>query len=123
MFVGFFKWWYGDGLTARINEIGARLSRVSDFFSVGLLAATLFAPFRQLSVGRVNGPLGVHLRAFFDNLVSRVIGALVRLAMMVAALFASVGVLIYSFAVVMGWLVLPLLPVAGLLLALAGGGA
>lgn len=121
MFVGFFTWWYGEGLNQRINDLGERLARVNDFFSVGLLATTLFAPFRQLSVGQVNGPLSVQLQAFFDNLVSRFIGALVRLAMIVFALVASVGVLMYGILVVAGWLLLPLLPILGAVMAFGGG--
>lgn len=122
MFVGFFTWWYGDGLNRRINDIGERLARVSDFFSVGLLAATLFSPFRQLSVGRVNGPLSVQLQAIFDNLVSRIIGAFVRSAMIIFALIASVGVLLYGIVLVAGWLLLPVLPIVGALVTVAGGG-
>lgn len=121
MFVGFLTWWYGDGLTGRVKAIGERLARVNDFFSVGLLAATLFAPFRQLSVGKVRGSLDVQVRALIDNLTSRLIGAFVRFTMIIFALFASVGVVIYGFLVVLGWLVLPLLPIGGILLTAFGG--
>ena len=122
MFVGFFTWWYGDGLSARVKAIGGRLSRVSDFFSVGLLVQTLFTPFRQLSTGSVSGPLSVRLQAVFDNLLSRLIGAGVRSVMIVAALISSLATLVYGVLVVIGWLLLPVLPIVGILVTVVRGG-
>ena len=122
MFVGFFTWWYGDGLKGRVKAIFERLARVSDFFSVGLLAQTLFSPFRQLSTGQVHGPLSAQLQAFFDKLISRLIGAFVRFSMIVLAFFASIGVIVYGIVIVGGWLLLPVLPVGGLVMTLVGGG-
>jgi hypothetical protein len=120
MFVGFLTWWYSDGLTARINDISERFARVADFFSVGLLAKTLFSPFRQLSTGAVRGSLEVQLRALIDNVLGRLIGAFVRSAMIIFAFFASLGVLIYGIGVIIAWLILPALPLGGLLLTLSG---
>jgi len=116
MFVGFFKWWYGDGLNTRFKGIAEQLARVSDFFSIGLLAGTLFSPFRQLSSGAVNSSLEAQLRALFDNIVSRLIGAFVRSAMIIFGLCASLGVVVYGVVVIAVWLLLPLLPVGGALL-------
>lgn len=113
MFVGFLSWWYGAGLTSRIDGAGERLARVGDFFSVGLLAATLFTPFRQLDTGRVRGPLGVQLHAALDNLISRLIGAFIRLTMIVVAGFAFMAAALYGVSVVLGWLVLPVVPLIG----------
>ena len=43
------------------------------------------------------------MQAFFDNLVSRFIGALVRLTMIFVALIANVGVVIYGTLIVALW--------------------
>lgn len=120
MFVGFLTWWYGDGLNARIASVGERLARVNDFFSVGLLARTLFSPFRQLTAGRVRGSLDAQIRALIDNIIGRLIGAFLRTTMIFIALFASVGVVLYGIAVVFGWLLLPILPIGGLFITFIG---
>jgi SNF family Na+-dependent transporter len=97
-----------------------RLEATADFFSIGLLARNLFAPFRQIAAGRARGPLDVQLRAFFDRLISRCIGMLVRLFMMLfgmAAIFLN-GVI--GGISLMLWILMPVLPLLGLVLFLTG---
>jgi len=96
------------------------LAALVDYFSIDLLLRTLFSPFRQISAGKVQGPLGVQLRAWLDRLVSRGIGAMIRLFMIViGALAMIVATLIYSVGVVL-WAVVPLLPVIGIILGVSG---
>lgn len=97
-----------------------RLAATADFFSVGLLLRTLFSPFRQISAGRVGGPLGMRLRAFFDKLISRFIGAMVRTAMIIAGGFVLAFQAIFGGLVAIGWLILPIIPLVGILLASGG---
>ena len=63
--VGFFAWWYGAGWWQRITMVWGKLVSVFDYFSIDLLVRTWFAPFRQISAGAVDGPIGVQIRAFF----------------------------------------------------------
>ena len=76
--VGIVQWWYGEGWRRHARLSGLGILRMADFFSIGLLARTLFSPYRQISAGRVRGPLPVQLRAFADRLFSRVIGGVFR---------------------------------------------
>lgn len=121
MFItGILLWWYGPGWRQRLSLLRERLASTMDYFSIDLLLRTLFSPFRQISAGKVQGPLGVQMRAFFDRLISRVIGMFVRLTMI---LIGSVAIL---FHVVIGslfvilWAVVPLLPLIGIILFIAG---
>lgn len=103
-----------------MRRVLERLAATADFFSVGLLLKTLFAPFRQISAGKVRGPLGVQLRAFFDRLISRLIGAMVRTAMILTG-----GILLVVHAVlgglaIIGWLFVPALPLLGAVLMIGG---
>lgn len=117
---GMMTWWYTDGWRQCWLRVKERLMATLDFFSVDLLIKTLFAPFRQISAGNVRGPLGVQMRAFFDRLVSRCIGTVVRLVMI------GVGVITITFNLVVGglllvfWAFVPLLPLAGLALFIIG---
>lgn len=120
MLMAFFSWWYGAGWRRQGAEITHKMSGLLDTFSIALLLRTLFSPFRQISVGSVSGPIGLQMRAFFDRLVSRFIGALVRTAMIIT------GCIVISFYGVWGilrvamWPLLPLFPILGVVLWLSG---
>ncbi|MEP7204953.1 MAG: hypothetical protein ABI716_02050 [Candidatus Saccharibacteria bacterium] len=118
--VGIMSWWYGNGLRLRFGMISDRLARTNDYFSIGLLASTLFAPYRQISAGKVDGSLALQMRAFVDRLISRFIGAIVRSFMMILGIIIlnlqALGGLIELFF----WVIIPTLPIAGLLLAVIG---
>ena len=118
--VGLISWWYGTGLRRQGASISERLSATAEFFSIGQLASTLFAPFRQISAGQVRGPVAVQLRAFFDRSFSRVFGAIIRLCTIIFALLTLLLQLIYLVIVFVGWLIVPILPVVGLIAAVIG---
>lgn len=92
----------------------------ADFFSIDLLLATLFSPFRQISAGQVRGSLEVQLRAFFDRLISRLIGAMVRLALILAGSVSLAVTLIGGLVVGVAWVCTPALPFVGLILMVNG---
>lgn len=118
--VGLLTWWYGMGWRQRAAIVRERLASTMDYFSIDLLLKTLFSPFRQISAGQVNGPLAVKWRAFVDRLVSRCIGAVVRLVLIVVGLLAIVFFGVIGLLSLVLWAVVPLLPVAGAIMMLIG---
>lgn len=118
--VGILSWWYGEGWPSCIRTIRERLAVSADFFSIGILASTLFAPFRQISAGQVSGPIGDQIRAFFDRLISRIIGSFVRTFMIIFGLVAMFIQSIFGIIVIMTWPIIPLLPAIGLIMAVIG---
>lgn len=114
------SWWYGAGFAMQFKKLRDQLESSYDYFSIGLLITTLFAPFRQISAGKVRGPLTVQLRAFFDRQLSRVIGAIVRLVLIVTgSVWLLVQVLLGVIILVL-WVIAPLLPLAGFIIMLSG---
>ena len=114
------SWWYGAGWKARLLQTRERLSASYDYFSIGLLARTLFAPFRQISAGKVNGPIGVKFRALVDRLISRFIGAFVRLILIIVGV-AWLGIQAAIGAIVLIlWFAVPFLPLVGFIGLLSG---
>jgi hypothetical protein len=97
-----------------------RLATTVDYFSIDLLATTLFAPFRQISAGQVNGPLGVKFRAFLDRIISRSIGAMVRSTMIVIGVAAILLHSVIGFVTLIIWAILPALPLVGFWLYVTG---
>jgi len=116
----FFTWWYGRGWRERIAMLRERIGSTMDYFSIGLLARTFFSPFRQISAGKVQGPLGVQMRAFFDRLISRIIGAGVRSVVMVVGLVAIFLHIITGALLAIMWAFVPFVPVIGVVLWISG---
>ena len=116
LIVGLLGWWYGRGWSQQVMRTREKLLSTFDYFSIDLLLKTLFSPYRQISAGKVRGPLGVQMRALLDRLISRLIGGMIRITMVIVG---SVAIVIYSiFGVVwlVIWGVVPVLPVAGIIL-------
>ncbi len=120
LFVGLFSWWYGAGWLQLARRAMGRVLSMADFFSIGLLLKTLLAPYRQISVSQVNGPLGVKLRAWADLQISRVIGAMIRLIVILFGLAATLLMLVVALALMVIWPFVPVLPVVAGLIAFGG---
>jgi hypothetical protein len=119
--VGLFTWWYGPGWK-KAGLILVKKAVVSeDYFSIDLLLRTLFSPFRQISAdtGR-GGTMGDRMRATFDKLFSRIIGAVIRLILIVTGAAWLLVNIIIDIAILLAWPLLPLLPVIGLILSVSG---
>ena len=118
--VGILSWWYGSGWRQRLHMTLTRLAQVSDYFSIALLASTLFAPFRQISAGGTGGSLSQQVRGLFDQLLSRMIGLLVRLTMILFGLVTILLVSIWGAVVLFMWAIVPIFPVIGLIMTVTG---
>ena len=83
--VSFFQWWYGRGFSEYLASFVDGLRDAADFFSIRLLVRNLFAPFRQISAEKqINLPLNARIHAWFDLLISRLVGATVRFMILIA---------------------------------------
>ncbi len=109
--VALFSWWYTAGWAQLGRRAVLRIAGVLDFFSVGLLLKSLFAPFRQISVGRVQGSLDTQVRAWADRQISRGIGAMVRLGVILFGLIATVLMVIVAVALLVLWPLVPFVPI------------
>jgi len=110
LIVAFFSWWYTAGWAQLGSRAVSRIGGLLDFFSVGMLLKSLFAPFRQISVGRVQGSLDTQLRAWADRQISRGIGAMVRLAVIFFGLLATLVMGIVSVVLLVLWPIVPIIP-------------
>ncbi len=119
--VGLLSWWYGRGWLAQWRRISERLVATVQFFSIGQLFSTLFSPFRQISAnsGNASNP-AVALRAFFDQLISRLVGAIVRFVTILAGCVVITLQFLYEAIIMVFWWFLPALPVVGLILFAVG---
>ena len=119
--VGLISWWYGRGWVDQWKRMGERFVSTLEFFSIGQLIETLFSPYRQISAaGSGNGSFGDAIRASFDKLFSRCIGALIRLFTILIGLTAILLQGIYEIAIMIAWWFVPILPIAGFILLATG---
>lgn len=110
--VSFFQWWYGRGFSEYLASFVDGLRDAADFFSIRLLVRNLFAPFRQISAEKqINLPLNARIHAWFDLLISRLVGATVRFMILIAG--TVVMILRAGIGLVLGilWPLMPLLVV------------
>lgn len=110
MVIALLSWWYGAGWRRQVELVSAQLTRVLDTFSFELLLRTLFSPFRQLSVGQVQGSLAVQLQALLDRLVSRGIGAMIRTTMLIVGGIAVAVSAVAGVVRIALWPLWPVLP-------------
>ena len=118
--VSLLSWWYSGGVRRMFHTVQMKFAGLLDYFSIDLLLRTLFAPFRQISAGSVDGPIGVKLRAFFDQLISRVIGSIVRTIVILIGAVAITLQAAVSLLFILLWFVMPMLPIVGLVMMLVG---
>jgi len=118
--VGILSWWYGSGFVRRIRIAKDRLKNIADFFSIRLLLKTLFAPYRQISADATGESLGDKMRAFFDRLLSRVIGSIVRTFMIILGLISITIQIVFDVAILVFWLIIPFMPAIGLIMMVIG---
>jgi len=114
MVLEFFVWWYSTGWLETLHRILARITAVWRMFSVPILVRTLFSPWRRImsSPGRSVNQL---FSSMIDNTVSRLVGFVVRLFVLIAAFFVTLVAGIIGLTAVVLWPLLPLLVVFFLL--------
>jgi hypothetical protein len=120
LLVSFISWWYGIGWQDCARRTSKRLSRTTEYFSIGLLIPTMFAPFRQVSAGVTRGPLNMRFQAFIDRTVSRFVGFMMRFFLLIVGLLVLLVLVLSSAIWLIIWPLLPLLPLACIGLTVAG---
>jgi hypothetical protein len=108
----FISWWYTTGWKLRLASIFSNVARWLEYFSIGTLLKTMFAPWRQnVSYVRPDQGLNLKLNAKVDNLVSRFVGFFVRINVLILAAIIVFLVFLLSIVFVIIWPLLPLAPI------------
>jgi len=86
-----------------------------NYFSVFLLLKTFFSPWREYrwSYGR-GFDVGRYFEAFFSNLVSRILGAIMRSILIIFGIFTEIFIFICGAILFFGWLLVPIFIFLGL---------
>jgi len=110
----FFLWHYTDGVTYYLNKWLYSLRYIEHYFSIPTLLKTLIYPWKRLESNE-SGP-GFSFSRYFENLtfnlISRFIGACVRLVLIFFGLLLIAFVFVGGGAGIIVWLIIPLLGIA-----------
>jgi hypothetical protein len=81
-----------------------------EYFSVLFLLRTLFSPWRkyQWSYGR-GFDIGRYFEVFFSNLISRILGATLRIFLIMIGILVEIFIIFLGTILFLGWLILPIL--------------
>ena len=86
-----------------------------NYFSITLILKTFFSPWRRDSWSYPRGfALGQYLEVFFSNLISRILGAIVRSVLIILGLIIELFIILGGIVVFFSWLILPIVLIFGL---------
>lgn len=112
-----FGWWYSRGLRDFFIYLKAIFLKITDVFSVKLLLRTYLSPWKR-DITRAEGqPLNVLFQVVIFNLVSRLLGAIIKTAILFVYLLALVVFFSLSLFLIITWLFLPLISIISLIYA------
>lgn len=108
MVLDIISWHFYEKPKELINELKLWLKALGNYFSLGILLSTLFAPWhRDLSIYVKGMGLGEYFIALTNNIISRIIGAIVRLFVLIAGSIVQILVFAFGIMAVICWLLLP----------------
>lgn len=109
MISAIFYWWLVESPKKLLFIIKKTLVYLYHSFSIGYLAKTLFAPWKR-DIGRaINPSLQDIFRILVDNVISRLMGFIVRVITILSGLIIICGAAILGIIILVLWIFLPVI--------------
>ena len=110
-------WWYSKGWSWTVRYFCVvRNQHILELFSVKEVSRTLFSPYRQTFAGSTRGNISAKFRALIDKTISRAIGFVIRLFLILTGLIFVTLNSIAGLLAVIFWPFIPATPVIALTL-------
>jgi len=120
----FFYWWYLEAPARNFKIVLAFILRTIDTFSIPILFKTLFAPWKRDIISTENLSLNERFQVWIWNLISRLVGAVIRSVTIFTGLIFILIVAILGIFLWLLWFLLPFIFIFlvfyGLLLLIGG---
>ncbi len=109
----FLEWHYSEGILFYLRSWLATFHYIDHFYSIPLFAKTLFAPYKRIYLAEETGrfDFGKQFEVLSFNFVSRFIGALVRIVLMLTALCLYAAGVVGGLLGFVFWLAIPFLSI------------
>lgn len=105
-------WWYRSVPRELLKQQQLLLATTVDYFSFRVLLQTLFQPWKRDEISTDRLSLQQRLEVLGLNLMSRMIGAVVRGGAMLAGVVAIIGMVSFFFVLWISWALAPFFAVA-----------
>lgn len=116
----FIRWYLIEVPREILKGWGNFLRFVPRYFSIGLLCRTLFAPWKSYTWDYGRGfDLGRWLEAFFSNLITRTIGAFVRIIFIAVGIVFELATFLVGAFLFATWFLVPFLMAKSFVLGLS----
>ncbi len=103
-------WHYSQAVLDLLGIVRNFLWFFKEFFSIALLAKTLFSPFRRLNEERKVGfDLGALFEKIMVNTLMRVVGIVLRATLILLGIACMLATLVFGLAFLIAWLLAPLM--------------
>lgn len=120
LITGLISWWYIDGYKLFASRLWTKLGDTIDLFSIGSLLKTLFAPYRQISANAGGTSIDDKFMGLIDRLVSRLVGGVARIGIVLMGIVVILIQAVGSILSLVVWPLLPLAPIAFIMLTITG---
>ncbi len=111
--LGYIKWHYSRALYSLTKIWGTFLSFILSYFSIRLLFKNFFAPWKRMTESYPKHfNLKKYFFAFLVNSIVRIVGMIMRGALIIIGLFVFILLLILYPVALIIWLVLPFVALA-----------
>ncbi len=104
-------WWFKEVPGEILFIMRKAIKKIFLYFSIDLLAKTLFLPWKRDEIDTSNLSLDLKLRVWIMNIVSRLVGATVRIITIVSGLFAIGITAVIGVFMTIGFVALPFLSI------------
>jgi hypothetical protein len=106
-----FLLWYFLEVPKKILKAWGNFLRFNlEYFSIPLLLRTLFSHWRRYQWSYPRGfDLPKYLEVFFSNLISRLLGIILRIVLIFICLLGEILILVSGAIIFIGWFALPVL--------------
>lgn len=113
--VQYLIWYFFDVSMEILKGWGNFLIFNLNYFSIPLLFKTIFSHWRRYKWDYGRGfDISRYLEAFFSNLISRILGAIMRVVLIFIGILSEVLIFIFGLTLFFGWLFLPVFIIYGL---------
>lgn len=120
MVTAFFGWWFSD-LPRKIYFISTSyIKKLLRFFSLGVLAKTLLSPWKRDIINTEGMPIQERLQVLAMNLISRLIGFVIRFVTILVGLILIIVVAIVCIIFFLTMILMPLFIILVFILSLYG---
>lgn len=108
IFIKYLEWYYLDKTIEILKGWKKYIVVYFNYFSIPTVIKTLFSPWKRITSGYGRGfDIKVFIETFIFNLMSRIIGFVIRIFFLMFSFLFQFFVLIIGFFIVIIWLVLP----------------